>query len=83
MKKKYPENTNIFVTYSLFVVIFIVSSKLRLEFLFSKFVSKCNKSSKNKIQKFLLREGFKKNNREYNVFGTKGGRVSDLNHYYK
>ena len=61
MKKKYPENTNIFVTYSLFVVIFIVSSKLRLEFLFSKFVSKCNKSSKNKIQKFL----FKMNNKGF------------------
>ena len=30
-----------------------------------------------------LREGFKKKSREYNEFGTKGGRVSDLNHYFK
>ena len=31
----------------------------------------------------LVREEFKKKNREYNEFGTKGGGVSDLNHYLK
>ena len=30
-----------------------------------------------------LREVFKKKNSGYNEFGTKGGRVSDLNHYFK
>ena len=30
-----------------------------------------------------LGKGSKKINREYNEFGTKGGRVSDLNHYFK
>ena len=30
-----------------------------------------------------LGKGSKKKNREYNEFGTKGGRGSDLNHYFK
>ena len=30
-----------------------------------------------------VREALKKINIGYNEFGTKGGRVSDLNHYFK
>ena len=31
----------------------------------------------------FLREAFKKKNRGFSEFGTKGGRVSDLNHYFE
>ena len=30
-----------------------------------------------------LREAFQKKNRGFSEFGTKGGRVSDLNHYFE
>ena len=30
-----------------------------------------------------VREAFKKKNRGFSEFGTKGGRVSDLNHYFE
>ena len=30
-----------------------------------------------------FREACKKNNRGFSEFGTKGGRVSDLNHYFE
>ena len=30
----------------------------------------------------MLREAFQKKNSGYNEFGTKGGGVSDLNHYF-
>ena len=31
----------------------------------------------------LTKGRVQKKSREYNEFGTKGGRVSDLNHYFK
>ena len=35
------------------------------------------------VQTNLVWEAFKKKNRGFSEFGTKGGRVSDLNHYFE
>ena len=32
---------------------------------------------------YFVREAFQKKNRGFSEFGTKGGRVSDLNHYFE
>ena len=37
----------------------------------------------NWYQNKLLREACRKKNRGFSEFGTKGGRVSDLNHYFE
>ena len=48
---------------------------------------RANKDKKFKLVIILLiiiiREAFKKKNRGFSEFGTKGGRVSDLNHYFE